>query len=195
MDAGCCLVLKREAYWVPVLAGSRRNGYGGAPTNRQSIRAAPFVGRRGRHTRRVMEGADLMMLTLGNDRRVQPVIQTEQIEQNGAITPDGRWLAYDSNDSGPSRIFVRPFPNANEGKAQVSTGGGSQPLWSRNGRELFYLSPDATLMGVSVEPGRKSIAGMPRSYSRARTLAESATVALARTMCRRTASVSSCSSR
>ena len=108
-----------------------------------------------------MEGADLMMLTLGNDRRVQPVIQTAQIEQNGVISPDGRWLAYDSNDSGPSQIFVRPFPNANEGKAQVSTGGGSQPLWSRNGRELFYMAPDGTLMGVSVEPGRKWIAGMP----------------------------------
>ena len=108
-----------------------------------------------------MEGADLMVLTLGNDRRVQPVIQTEQLEQNGAISPDGQWLAYDSNDSGPSQIFVRPFPNANEGKAQVSTSGGSQPLWSRNGRELFYLAPDGTLMGVSVEPGRKWIAGMP----------------------------------
>jgi hypothetical protein len=108
-----------------------------------------------------MEGADLMMLTLGNDRRVQPVIQTAQIEQNGAISPANRWLAYDSNDSGPSQIYVRPFPNANESKAQVSTGGGSQPLWSRNGRELFYLAPDGTLMGVSVEPGRKWIAGMP----------------------------------
>jgi hypothetical protein len=108
-----------------------------------------------------MEGADLMMLTLGNDRRVQPVIQTAQIEQNGAISPDGRWLAYDSNDSGPSQIYVRPFPNANESKAQVSTGGGSQPLWSRNGRELFYLAPDGTLRGVAVEPGRKWIAGMP----------------------------------
>ena len=108
-----------------------------------------------------MEGADLMMLTLDKDRRVQPVIQTAQSEQNGVISPDGRWLAYDSNDSGPSQIFVRPFPNANEGKTQVSTGGGSQPLWSRNGRELFYLAADGAIMSVSVEPGRKWTPGMP----------------------------------
>jgi eukaryotic-like serine/threonine-protein kinase len=108
-----------------------------------------------------MEGADLMTVTLDQDRRVQPVIQTAQSEQNGAISPDGRWLAYDSNDSGPSQIFVRPLPNANEGKTQVSTGGGSQPLWSRNGRELFYLATDGAVMSVSVEPGRRWTAGMP----------------------------------
>jgi eukaryotic-like serine/threonine-protein kinase len=108
-----------------------------------------------------MEAADLMMLTLRRDRRVQPVLQTAQVEQNGVISPDGRWLAYDANDSGATQIFVRPFPNANEGKAQVSTAGGSRPLWSRNGRELFYQTPDDTLMSVSVGPGEKWIAGMP----------------------------------
>jgi eukaryotic-like serine/threonine-protein kinase len=108
-----------------------------------------------------MEGADLMMLTLDQDRGVQPVIQTAQSEQNGAISPGGRWLAYDSNDSGPSQIFVRPFPNANDWKVQVSTGGGSQPLWSKNGRELFYLATDGAIMSVAVDLGRRWTAGMP----------------------------------
>ncbi len=142
-----------------------------------------------------MEGADLMMLTLGNDRRVRPVIQTAQIEQNGAISPDNRWLAYDSNDSGPSQIYVRPFPNANESKAQVSTG----EARSRSGVGTVASSSTWRPMARS-SVCRWSLGGngsrvcRPR-YSSARTLAESATVALARTMCRRTACVSSCSNR
>ena len=113
-----------------------------------------------------MEGADLMLLTLGNDRRVQPVLQTAQIEQNGAISPDGRWLVYDSNDSGPSQIFVRPFPNANEGKAQVSTSGGSQPLWSRNGRELLTWHRMARSCVYRCSLGGKWIAGVPTHGTR-----------------------------
>jgi Tol biopolymer transport system component len=107
------------------------------------------------------EGADVMMLTLGSGRLVQPLVATAQAEQNGVISPDDRWVAYESNDSGPSEIFVRPFPNASEGKTQVSTGGGSQPLWARNGRELFYLAPDGALMSVSVKPGPTWTAAMP----------------------------------
>ena len=99
------------------------------------------------------ETADVMMLTLGKDRHVRPVIQTPQAEQNGVISPDGRWLAYDGLDSGSSQIFVRPFPNTNDAKTQVSTSGGARPLWARNGRELFYLALDGTLMSVSVAPG------------------------------------------
>ena len=95
------------------------------------------------------------------DRRVLPVVQTPQAEGNGEISPDGRWLAYDSNDSGPAQIFVRPFPNTTGGKTQVSTRGGSRPLWARNGRELFYLAPDGTLMSVSVTPGAAWSAGTP----------------------------------
>ena len=107
------------------------------------------------------EGADVMMLTLGSGRLVQPVVETAQAEQNGVISPDGRWIAYESNDSGPSQIFVRPFPAATAGKTQVSTSGGSHPLWARSGRELFYLAPDGALMSVSVEPRAAWSAGTP----------------------------------
>ena len=91
---------------------------------------------------------DVMMLTLGKDRRVQPLIQGPLVERNGEISPDGRWLAYESNDSGQLQVFVRPFPDINKGKIQVSTAGGVQPLWARNGQELFYLAPGGALMSV-----------------------------------------------
>ena len=96
---------------------------------------------------------DVMSLTLDKDHRVQPVVQTQFAELNGEISPDGRWLAYQSNDSGQVQIFVVPFPNVNTGRWQVSIGGGTRPLWARNGQELFYLTPDATLMSMPVARG------------------------------------------
>jgi Protein kinase domain/WD40-like Beta Propeller Repeat len=97
-------------------------------------------------------GRKVVMLSLDKGRHVQPIIRTEQPEQDGAISPNGQWLAYAGFD-GASQIFVRPFPNVNDGITQVSTSGGTQPLWARNGRELFYLSLNGSLMGVQVEPG------------------------------------------
>ena len=66
------------------------------------------------------------------------------------ISPDGRWIAYQSNESGKSEIYVRSFPDVTQGKWQVSTSGGNTPLWSPDSRELFYRSGDAT-MAVPVE--------------------------------------------
>ena len=105
--------------------------------------------------------SDVMMLTLDKDHRVQPLVQTPFFEDNGEISPDGRWLAYQSNDSGQLQISVRPFPDVNNGHWQVSTGGGIQPLWARNGEELFYLVPNGALMGVRVEPGTTWRAAAP----------------------------------
>ena len=96
--------------------------------------------------------ADVMMLTLDKGRRVQPAVRTPQPEQHGVVSPNGQWLAYASFD-GVSQIFVRPFPNVNDAVTQVSTNGGALPLWARNGRELFYLSLDGSLMSVPVVPG------------------------------------------
>ncbi len=98
-------------------------------------------------------GQDLMVLTLDKDHRAQPLVQTAFNELNGQISPDGRWLAYQSDESGQNEIFVRPFPNVGGGLRQISTGGGSQPLWARNGQELFYLAPTGTLMSVRIEHG------------------------------------------
>ena len=104
---------------------------------------------------------DVMMLTLDKDHRVQPLVQTPFDERNGEVSLDGRWLAYESNDSGQVQIYVRPFPDVNKGRWQVSTGGGTQPLWARNGQELFYLAPNGTLMSVRVERGTTWAAGTP----------------------------------
>jgi len=67
-----------------------------------------------------------------------------------ALSPDARWLAYVSNESGREEVYVRPFPEVNKGRWQVSTSGGSRSLWSPNGEELFYWNED-TAMAVSVE--------------------------------------------
>ena len=100
-------------------------------------------------------GLDLWALPL-EGRKPFPVVQTSFDESGGQFSPDGRWLAYVSNESGRYEIYVRPFPESG-GKWQVSTGGGAQPRWRRDGRELFYVAPDNRLMAVPIRLG--SIAG------------------------------------
>jgi Tol biopolymer transport system component len=80
---------------------------------------------------------------------------------NGEPSPDGRWLAYQSQESGNNEIVVRPFPAVDQGRWQVSTSGGTHPRWARNGRELFYLSPDNNLMRVPVQAGESFVYGAP----------------------------------
>jgi serine/threonine-protein kinase len=104
-------------------------------------------------------GSDLMRLPLNDARpptvstrgREMPVLQTKFLESDGIISPDGRWLAYESDSSGRREIYVRPFPTTGAGQWQVSTAGGTQPLWARSGTELFFLGLDNALMRVSVE--------------------------------------------
>jgi serine/threonine-protein kinase len=95
-----------------------------------------------------------MQVELDGTRRVTPLVQTPFEEQNGILSPEGRWLAYEANDSGRFEVYVRPFPGVNDGHWQVSTGGGTRPLWAPNGEDLFYLSPAGALMKVGVERGR-----------------------------------------
>jgi len=96
---------------------------------------------------------DVMAMTLDRSHRVTPLVQSAFIERNGVVSPDGRWLAYEANDSGQFEIWIRPFPDVNTGHWLVSTAGGTRPLWSRNGQELFYLSPAGALMRVGVTRG------------------------------------------
>jgi eukaryotic-like serine/threonine-protein kinase len=97
-------------------------------------------------------GRDLRLLTLTPTPRVEPLLETRFEERNGSVSPDGHWLAYESNSAGRFEIYVRPFPNAAAGQWQVSSAGGVHPLWARSGRELFYVAPDGALMTVPVEP-------------------------------------------
>lgn len=97
--------------------------------------------------------ADIMTLTPGADAGVA-LVRGPSTERSGEVSPDGRWLAYESNEAEPeSEIFVRPFASAQSARQTISTGGGTQPVWSRDGTELFYLAPNGTLMGVGVKKG------------------------------------------
>jgi len=84
----------------------------------------------------------------GGDRKPIPFLQTEFSEITPAMSPDGRWIAYFSNESGTNQVYVRPFPGPG-GKYQVSTASGSRPRWRRDGKELYYLSNDK-LMAAEV---------------------------------------------
>jgi serine/threonine-protein kinase len=106
-------------------------------------------------------GADVMSVSLDGPNHVVPLVQTSFDESNGIVSPDGRWLAYQANDSGDFEIYVRPFPVVNSGYWQVSTTGGTQPLWARGGHELFYVAPDGVLMRVAVAGGPAWKAGPP----------------------------------
>lgn len=66
------------------------------------------------------------------------------------MSPDGKWLAYDSNESGQFEVYVRPYPNVDEARWKISLQGGRQPLWSRDGRELFYRDFSGAVMAVPV---------------------------------------------
>ena len=96
-------------------------------------------------------GEDVMQVELDGTHRVTPLVQSPFAERNGVVSPDGRWLAYEATDSGRVEIYVRPFPEVNSGHWQVSTAGGTRPLWARSGQELFYASPTGALMRVGVE--------------------------------------------
>jgi serine/threonine-protein kinase len=99
----------------------------------------------------VLELASPPKIPGGGPRRPTAIIKTTFSENNAETSPDGRWIAYQSNESGQNDVYVRPFPKVNDGRWQVSTGGGSRPVWARNGRELFYLDGNNLLTAVAVE--------------------------------------------
>jgi serine/threonine-protein kinase len=95
---------------------------------------------------------DLMLLPLAGNRQPTPLVPSQGSfkQRDGEISRDGKWLAYQSNESGQSEIYVRPFPEVGRGRWQVSNGGGTQPAWSRSGQELYYVTTDHYLAQVSV---------------------------------------------
>ncbi len=108
--------------------------------------------------------ANIGMLSMEDDDRTPKLLLHENyVERSPVISPDGRWLAYESNESGQFEIFVRPFPDVDSGgKWQVSTNGGQTPLWSPDCKELFYQSDD-TVMLVSVDTDPTFRLGTPKS--------------------------------
>jgi len=104
-------------------------------------------------------GFDIWVLGL-RDRKAQPFLQTQFNESTPQFSPDGRWLAYASDESGRKEIYVQPYPGPG-GKWQISTEGGVEPLWNRNGRELFYRSENK-MMSVEIATKPSFSAGPPK---------------------------------
>jgi Tol biopolymer transport system component len=93
---------------------------------------------------------DIWALPMEGARKPVPVVQTNFDERDGQFSPDGKWIAYQSNESGRPDIHVQPFPGPG-GKLVISTAGGYQPRWRRDGKELYYIAPDNRLVAVSIQ--------------------------------------------
>ena len=101
----------------------------------------------------VQEGfvsANLITVSLTGDPLSEDLLVTEFSERNAALSPEGRWVAYESNASGTYEVYVRPFPDADSALHPISTNGGTTPLWGPDGRELFYQN-DGRLLAVPVQ--------------------------------------------
>jgi serine/threonine-protein kinase len=98
---------------------------------------------------------DLVGKRLQGDTTPVVLVASPFTELHPAVSPDGRWLAYTSNESGNNEVYVRPFPNTNDGRWQVSTAGGRAPRWSRDGKELFFVDRSFQLVSapVTTSPG------------------------------------------
>jgi Tol biopolymer transport system component len=116
-----------------------------------SLYAIPVQGKR---------NIQVWILSMGGDRRASP-FATEALEQwDSRFSPDGRWVAYQSNESGRFEVYVRPFPGPG-GKWHVSTAGGGHPRWNKDGKELYYLSLDNKILALPVNLGATFHAGSP----------------------------------
>jgi dipeptidyl aminopeptidase/acylaminoacyl peptidase len=92
---------------------------------------------------------DIFALPFEGDRKPIPVIQTKAQERNAQFSPDGKWIAYESDDSGRFEIYVQPFPGPGR-REQISNAGGAQVRWRADGKELFYIALDRQLMAVPI---------------------------------------------
>jgi hypothetical protein len=104
------------------------------------------------------------VLPLTGHRKPAPLseadVQTDSPEWGGQISPDGRWIAYVSSESGRHEVYVRPFPSG-DGRWQISVDGGMEPVWRSDGSEIFYLAADRNLMAAAVKTGPSFESGVP----------------------------------
>jgi serine/threonine protein kinase/Tol biopolymer transport system component len=107
---------------------------------------------------------DLWTLEMTGERRAAPLIESPFRKETAKFSPDGRWIAYSSNEAGVNQIFVQPFPDVGRGKWQVSTRGGREPRWRGDGAELYYMDSAGTLMVVDIGySGDRLEPGAPRA--------------------------------
>ncbi len=109
----------------------------------------------------LVNGRGIWVLPLFGDRKPFPYVDAGFQERFARSSPDGRWLAYQSNESNRNEVYVVSFPQKG-GKWLISTGGGTKPVWSRDGRELYYYSADGKIMAVQITPGAQFRFGVPK---------------------------------
>jgi len=104
---------------------------------------------------------DIWILPMSGDRKPELYLKTPYEEGAGEVSPDGRWLAYTSNESGAQEVYVQSFPKPGH-KVRISGDGGFGPRWSRGGKELLYTTRDNDLVAVPIEAGAELRPGAPR---------------------------------
>ena len=116
---------------------------------------------------------DLWMLPLEGEKTPFPLLSTDFNHGTGQLSPDGRWVAYTSDESGRDEVYVRTFSTessttvSDEGKWLVSTAGGGEPRWSRDGKRLYYLAPDRKMMAVELTTNPGFVASLPKALFQA----------------------------
>jgi serine/threonine protein kinase len=109
-----------------------------------------------------LPSTDISLFSIDAGEAPKPLVASKFNEYNASISPDGRWMAYQSDKSGRFEIYVRPFPEVNALLCQISTEGGECPLWNKNGRELFYFQKPGIMVSVPLETGTSFKAGTPK---------------------------------
>jgi Tol biopolymer transport system component len=117
------------------------------------------ISRDGQYLTYVSDG-DLWILPLESGGKPFAVIEDDFVKSGGRFSPNGRWIAYVSNETGQFEVYVRSFPGG-EGRYRISTNGGYQPHWSTDGKELFYIASDGMMMRVRVDTGTRFVSDAP----------------------------------
>ncbi len=165
-----------DAIWTPdgkhVVYTSRRAGYLNLFTQAAHLGGQPQRLTAGMHNDNptsfsadgrwmtFCRNGDILVMPFEGERKPYPIVSGPAADFLGRISPDGRWAAYVANDTGRFEVYVTTFP-LGRGRTQISAEGGSEVIWSRNGRELYWRQGD-TLMATPVHPGTEFTVGKPR---------------------------------
>jgi Tol biopolymer transport system component len=106
--------------------------------------------------------SDVWVLPLFGDGKPFPLVQTAFLESTAMFSPDGRWISYTSDEAGQPNVYIQPFLRAG-GKYQISRNGGSRAVWRADGKELFYLGAEGTMMAVPIDGSGQLQAGAPQA--------------------------------
>ena len=146
-----------DLFWMPVAGGSSVEPLLEKPGEQWPNDWSPD-GKVLAYQEGVIDATDIWMLPVGG--KPYPFVATPAMEADATFSPDGRWVAYNSNESGRDEVYVQPFPGPGE-RLRVSSNGGVEPVWARDGSELFYAETDRVVMAVRVQKGATLQLGRP----------------------------------